>query len=402
MITYFIISGWKLQVVKIDRPAGVLLGTVLMVAAGIITPKVVPSLVNWDTIILLFGMMVIIEHLSESNIFATMVARVDALQLNAQKLLFISVMGLGILAAFLVNDIVCIIFAPILVLMIKSRSLPVLPFVMALATATNIGGVIAYTGTPQNMIIGSMSGISYWRYFVLMLPIGLVCLFINYFLLCKIYKTELSKELKTDKISLEVGETPMAKRSLMVLVLVVIGFFIYKEIAWVALAGAVLLLILAGRDEYGILQRIDWSLLLFFMGLFIVVGGLSQSGAIDLFIEEINPYLKDDITSMWLLGFCTLIGSNLFANVPYVLVVGEAIKSGVNSDSMWITLAFSSTIAGNLTLIGAVANVIVVQRVKKIREISFLDFLKFGLPSAIVCFMVGMIFLTCYVKFKII
>jgi len=402
LITYVVITGRRLNFLKIGRPAGVMVGVVLMVLSKTIKANEAYKLVNWDTILLLLGMMIVIEHLAEANFFEIIASKINKKNYNQKKLMFITVFGLGFLAGFLVNDIVCIFFTPIMILMIKKREIPPLPFLLALATSTNIGGAISFTGNPQNMIIGTMSNIPYFKFFILMLPIGITCLYVNYLLLMKMYKNSLVKEIINIDNPENIVKGVLLRRSVFITILIIIGFFIFNNIAWVAFTGATLLLVLARRDEGDILRKVDWNLLLFFTGLFIVIGGLHQSGFTDKTINYLINILDKNIISMWILGGFTVIGSNLFANVPYVLVISESIKALDNSETMWFVLAFTSTIAGNLTIIGAIANIIVVERAREIYEISFKDFFKFGLPSTILSFVIGMIILSMYHFFNII
>ncbi|NLK62711.1 MAG: hypothetical protein GX287_04575, partial [Fusobacteria bacterium] len=362
LITYVVITGRRLNFLKIGRPAGVMVGVVLMVLSKTIKANEAYKLVNWDTILLLLGMMIVIEHLAEANFFEIIASKINKKNYNQKKLMFITVFGLGFLAGFLVNDIVCIFFTPIMILMIKKREIPPLPFLLALATSTNIGGAISFTGNPQNMIIGTMSNIPYFKFFILMLPIGITCLYVNYLLLMKMYKNSLVKEIINIDNPENIVKGVLLRRSVFITILIIIGFFIFNNIAWVAFTGATLLLVLARRDEGDILRKVDWNLLLFFTGLFIVIGGLHQSGFTDKTINYLINILDKNIISMWILGGFTVIGSNLFANVPYVLVISESIKALDNSETMWFVLAFTSTIAGNLTIIGAIANIIVVER----------------------------------------
>lgn len=395
-MTYAIISGKKWKFLKVGRPAGVLLGAVLMVIARVISPEEAYGLVNWDTIVLLLGMMIIIEHLAEAEFFKLVATFVNRRNLNLKQLLFLEVMGLGILASFLVNDIVCIFFTPLLLVMIRERDMPPMPFLLALATSTNIGGVMAFTGNPQNMIIGSISGIPYGTYFLRMLPIGIIGLVINYALILKLFKRELSGELSDYKGNEKVELRPRLRRSIAITIGVVISFFLFPNIAWVALGGATLLMFLSNRDEGDTLSRVDWNLLLFFSALFIVIGALHQSGIIDLLLNRMDIIFRGGITSDWLFGLTTIVGSNLFANVPYVLIMAESIVGMEDPSTLWYILAFSSTIAGNMTIIGAVANVIVVEKARGICEIGFWDFVKFGVPSTIINFIVGMAIISAY------
>lgn len=396
LMTYVLISGRKLNLIRIGRPAGVMLGTVLMIVAGVIAPARVPQLINWDTILLLLGMMIIIEHLADADFFALVARRVELMHLSVYGLLALVVFGLGFLAAFLVNDIVCIFFTPLILIMIHSRRLPPMPFLLALATSTNIGGAMAFTGNPQNMIIGSLSGIPYGRFFLLMFPIGCLGLGINYLLLLKLFRKELAEAQDAFVTSADLVVRPLLKRSVAVTLLVVAGFFVFDSIAWVAMAGATLLMVLSNRDEGTLLRRVDWNLLLFFAGLFVVIGALQTAGVTGLVLAQFERLLQGGPGAFFGFGILTVIGSNLFANVPYVLVIAESIMAMPEPVTMWFALAFASTIAGNLTILGAVANVIVVERARGTCDITFRDFLRFGLPSTAAILTVGMSILWIY------
>lgn len=397
-LTYLIICGRRLHFIKLGRPAGVLLGAVLMVAARVITPAQAYELVNWNTIVLLLGMMIIIEHLADAEFFELIAGWILGRGLSSRGLLAVVVFLIGSLAAFLVNDIVCIFFTPLLLVMMRRRSLPPLPFLLALATSANLGGLIAFTGNPQNMIIGHLSGISYARFFVLMLPVGLLTLAVNYALLVWMYRKELDKADGHPAAKEDIpSPKPLLKRSLLVTALVIAGFFAGGNMAWVALAGATLLLLLARREEVAVLSRIDWNLLVFFAGLFVVVGALSRSGATAYIAAAADRYIHgQSIGSFWAFGAISVVCSNLFSNVPYVLVAAEWVEQLPDPTLMWYILAFASTVAGNLTILGSVANVIVVERARGACDIGFGDFLRFGVPSTVLNFVVGMAFLTLY------
>ncbi|MDX9958368.1 MAG: SLC13 family permease [Spirochaetia bacterium] len=416
-VTYVLISGRRLRLIRIGRPAGVLLGTVLMVFARVIGPEQAFTLVNWDTIILLLGMMVITEHLAETGFFDLAVAWLERRRFRPAGLLAILVFGSGILSAFLVNDIVCVFFTPLLVLLLRRRALPPLPFLVALATSSNIGSAMALTGNPQNMIIGALSGLAYGRFFLLMLPIGLLGLAVNYGLLLVLYRKALSgaSGLQADATGhsgsgptgvpglgsvLEPGQglakPKYRRRTLVVSVLVVAGFFVLPDLPWTALAGAVLLLFLCNRDEAAVLRRIDWNLLLFFAGLFVVTGALQVSGATALISDGATRFLGNSGRHIWLFGGISVLASNIFSNVPYVLIIADTLRQLPEPDLMWYTLAFASTVAGNLTLIGSVANIIVAEKSRDLHELGFFEFLRFSLPSTLLVTAMGLGVLQLY------
>ena len=174
------------------------------------------------------------------------------------------------------------------------------------------------------MIIGSISGINFTRYFLIMFPIGLLCLSINYILLITLFKKEFNSWVKPE---IKTGVTPVPrvetglKRSVFITLLVIIGFFFYGNLPFVALAGGSFLFVISNREESKILNRVDWNLLLFFAGLFTVIGGLKVSGVIDNILYPIKDFIQPTVMGGWLLGIVSIIGSNLFANVPYVLVI---------------------------------------------------------------------------------
>lgn len=426
-ITYVLISGRRLRLIRIGRPAGVLLGTVLMVFSGVIGPQQAFSLVNWDTIILLLGMMVITEHLAETGFFDLAVAWLERRRFGSAGLLAILVFGSGILSAFLVNDIVCVFFTPLLVLLLRRRSLPPLPFLVALATSSNIGSAMALTGNPQNMIIGALSGLAYGRFFLLMLPIGLLGLGLNYCLLILLYRKVLrgavagQAETQVQQGSGLPGASGLGmestwepgvgtandlgrgmaspkyrRRTLLVSVLVVAGFFVLPDLPWTALAGAVLLLYLCNRDEAAVLRRVDWNLLLFFAGLFVVTGALQVSGATALLSDSATRLLGNSGRHIWLFGGISVLASNIFSNVPYVLIIADTLKQLPEPELMWYTLAFASTVAGNLTLIGSVANIIVAEKSRGLHELGFFEFLRFSLPSTLLVTAMGLGVLQLY------
>ncbi|OHD17350.1 MAG: hypothetical protein A2087_07760 [Spirochaetes bacterium GWD1_61_31] len=398
-LTYVLISGRRLNLIKIGRPAGVMLGAVLMVLAGVVRPEQTYRLVNWDTIVLLLGMMIITEHLAESGFFDKTAQWLNRRNHAPKALLAILVFGAGILSAFLVNDIVCIFFTPLLVILLRARKLPALPFLLALASAANIGGVMTLTGNPQNMIIGNLSGLSYREYFLLMLPVALLCLAVNYLLLLLIYRRELSTAAALPAppppvVTLE--RQPRLRRSLLVTGLVIVGFFAFHNLPWTAFAGAALLMVMCNRDEANLLRRIDWNLLLFFACLFVVTGALRVSGATALITDHAGRFLGNSPAALWLFGLVNLVASNIFGNVPYVLIIAESIQKMANPKLMWYCLAFSSTVAGNLTLLGSVANVIVAEKARDVHEMGFFDFLKFGLPTTLVTTAIGLGILSLY------
>ncbi|NLI75725.1 MAG: anion transporter [Candidatus Riflebacteria bacterium] len=390
---FILISFRQLRWLPIGRPAGAMTGAVLMVVAGVMTPEEAYALVNWDTICLLLGMMILAEYLRDAGLFEEVSRHLRGI---GSPFLFLAALSLlaGILSAIFVNDTICVVMTPLLLILCRELRLKPFPYLMALATSSNIGSALTLTGNPQNMIIGTMSRLSYAGFLAKMaLPVG-VGLGLNLLLLWLYY----GKSLTSDRTLRIVGkpgrettgEPTDLRIGLFSLGVAVAGFFAGFSMAFSALGGAALVIILHRKDPRLLLDRVEWSLLLFFAGLFVVIGGLKTSGLADHLTRASLELLRGDPTRQaWVFSGLTLIGSNLFSNVPYVLLVGHAIPHLPHSEFFWCLLAFASTVAGNLTLIGSVANLIVAELAKDTCEMGFRRYARFGVPSTLLVTGVG-------------
>jgi Na+/H+ antiporter NhaD/arsenite permease-like protein len=183
LVTYALISGRRLKVLPLNRPAAALLGAALMVVTGVLTPQQAYRAVDYDTLVLLLGMMLISAYLFLAGFFEWAAEFVLRIAGTPQRLLLYLVVASALLSALLVNDSVCLMLTPLVVAVIVRGRLPLFPYLMALATSANIGSVATLVGNPQNMIIGIHSGISFLRFSASMLPVAAVSLAISYFIL---------------------------------------------------------------------------------------------------------------------------------------------------------------------------------------------------------------------------
>lgn len=400
VFTYVLISGWKLPGLRLNRPAGTMAGAVLMVICGVLTPEQAYATIQLDTIVLLLGTMILSEFLKHCGFYSALAARLRRARLSPSRLLAVVVVLSGLLSAFLVNDTVCFMFTPLVLAIIGAAGLPPVPYLMALATSSNIGSALTLTGNPQNMLIGDMSGIPYLLFTgALAAPVS-VSLTFNFLLLRWYYKRELSTAAAPSDF---ITETPVDRvllwKSLFCLALSVAGFIFTKHtglnLAWTSITAAVLLLTIGKTDPYKILAGVDWTLLLFFAGLFIVIGGLSHTGILNEIQEHFaRPLLGESVERQSLhLTWLTIAGSQIFSNVPYVLVTGHWIPSLTNPPLAWTLLGFVATVSGNLTILGSVANVIVLEQARDRAKISFFDYLKFGILTTTVSVVTGVLFL---------
>jgi Na+/H+ antiporter NhaD/arsenite permease-like protein len=394
-ITYVLISGRQLKILPLNRPAAALLGAVLMVATGVVTPERAYRAVNYDTLVLLLGMMLISAYLYLAHFFEWAANIVLKFSRTPQRLLFYLTLTSGVLSALLVNDTICLMLTPLVVAVIRRGKLPLLPFLIALATSANIGSVATLVGNPQNMIIGQFSHIPFAQFARSLAPAAVIGLAINF----AIVSFGFRNVLRQVAINREPHTRPSLDRGLFTLVCIVflvifVCFFAGLNLAWTALAGAALVMVLARRDTHEVLKLIDWHLLVFFAALFVVVEGLSDTGLPDSIYRALQPMFGSQSTAQaWNLSWFSVAGSNIFSNVPFVLVAAKWIPHFAYPALMWKVLALATTFAGNLTIIGSVANMIVVESARDHLEIGFWDYARFGIPITILSTIAGTVVL---------
>jgi Na+/H+ antiporter NhaD/arsenite permease-like protein len=403
-ITFILISFRRLSILPIGRPSSALLGTVLMVAFGVVTPKEAYNLVNWDTICLLLGMMIVAEHLRSAGLFEKITSKLESFD-KPFVLLVVVAFSAALLSSILVNDPVCVVFTPLVLLLCHKKHLNPLPYLIVLATSSNIGSSLTLTGNPQNMIIGNISKLEFLHFLKLMLLPFLAAMAINLGLAWLFYRNKLKLEAapleikNADALYNYEDDHPLKTRRLRIgilgLVVTCLGFITGCSMAFSALAGAVIVITFHRKDPGEILAKLDWSLLMFFSALFVVIGGLQTSGLAAAIANWSLKLISGELTKqIWVFSGVTLVGSNLLSNVPFVLLASHSVPSLNNPELFWCLLAYVSTIAGNLTIFGSVANMIVAETAGDRCKISFWEFARFGIPSTLICIAVGVLILS--------
>ncbi len=362
-----------------------------MVSTGVMTPERAYRAVNYDTLVLLLGMMLISAYLYLAHFFEWAADIVLKFSQTPQRLLLYLTLASGILSALLVNDTICLMLTPLVVAVIRRGKLPLLPFLIALATSANIGSVATLVGNPQNMIVGQFSQISFSDFARSLTPAALVGLAISF----AIVSFGFRNVLRGAVVSHESHVVPKLDRGLFALVCIVFAvifvcFLAGLNLAWTALAGAALIMVLARRDTHQVLKLVDWHLLVFFAALFVVVEGLSDTGLPDAIYRHLQPMFgAHTAVQAWNLTWFSVAGSNIFSNVPFVLVAGKWIPHFADPALMWKVLALATTFAGNLTIIGSVANMIVVESAREHLEVGFWDYARYGIPITILTTVAG-------------
>jgi Na+/H+ antiporter NhaD/arsenite permease-like protein len=379
-LTYVAIAGGRFPFLSVDRPAAAFLGAALMVAAGVLAPDEAGRAVNGDTLGLLLGMMVLTEYLREAGFFRWTSWRVLRAVHGPRTLLWAIVLTAGALSAFLVNDTVCLMMTPIVVRILDDADLPALPYLLAIAFGSNAGSVATLTGNPQNMIVGTLSGISYARFAAALALPAVVSVVIVAASLQLMFRRELPARLAREAAL----EPPAVDRRVLALslgatLLAVAGFLAGYPLAWTALFAAALLMALGGRTPREAIHRVDWPLLVFFAGLFIVVAGMAKSGAADRMHEAFAPWLGGSAERQAVgFGLFSVVASQLVSNVPFVILAGEWIPKLDDPELAWLATALAATLAGNLTIVGSVANLIVLELAGDRGRVGFWRFLRYG------------------------
>lgn len=396
--TYLLIAARRFSLLHIGRPAGALLGATMMVFFGVLTVDGAYRSIDLNTLVLLFGMMVISEYLRLAGFFKGVAALFIKNLSSPRKFLTAVVWISGIGSAFLVNDTVCIMMTPIILSYAISSEVDALPFLIALATSSNIGSIGTLTGNPQNMLIGSYGHLSYSNYFAVVFPLALLLLYLNNILLKKVFK----ERLISDK-----GTTPnipdfRIKKNLMiksgfVLFAVVLLWFLGFHLSFTALCGAAFLILIVRISPQRIFSKIDLSILLFFAGLFVVIGAMEETRVFDYFA----PYVPEQLTFKGgvFFSFITVIFCNFFSNVPFVMVAMKWVSKTASSEYFYYLLAVISTLAGNLTLIGSMANLIVAEMAKGTRVVGFREYFRYGLLITFVSCLISVCYLFVVFKF---
>jgi Na+/H+ antiporter NhaD/arsenite permease-like protein len=297
----------------------------------------------------------------------------------------------GLLSAFLVNDTICLVMTPLALDLVTRLKRNPVPYLLAIATASNIGSAATITGNPQNMIIGSLSHIPYSAFAAALAPVAVIGLVITTLLIALVYRSEFFTRERFEKSALPAHyHGPLLLKTITVLVSMVILFVIGQSVARVAIVGGAFLLLTRRVKPQKIYREIDWPLLVMFVGLFIVIGGFEKA----IITPEAAAVGRLHLDNTAVLVGVTVILSNVVSNVPAVLVLKPFIPTLSDPQRAWFVVAMAATFAGNLTLVGSVANLIVAQRAKaRGVEISFSAYFKVGAPLTFITVLIGMLWL---------
>jgi Na+/H+ antiporter NhaD/arsenite permease-like protein len=394
LLTYLALALGRIPGLRIDRAGIALVGAAAMLSCGILSMHDAAKAVDYETIVLLFGMMVVVSYLRLAGFFGLATEWIASRFSGAFSLLAVTIALSGILSAFLVNDVVCVALTPLVLHLCQRLKRPPIPYLVGLATASNVGSVATITGNPQNIIIGTLSQISYLRFASRLAPVALIGLVINFAIVALVYRNSLRESDNVLPQDYDVPRTrvyrPLLVKSIAVTLITVGLFFAGQPIALVALAAAGVLMLDRVRPDR-VYRSIDWPLLVMFAGLFVVVHAFEVNVVQTWGLERWHALLDSPV--MMVSGLSVLL-SNLVSNVPAVLLFKPLMEVMPQKELAWLALSMSSTLAGNLTILGSVANLIVVENARRAgTELGFLEYLKVGVPLTALTTLVGVAWL---------
>jgi Na+/H+ antiporter NhaD/arsenite permease-like protein len=388
LLTYaFIVSE------RIHRTISALLGGLAMILFVIPQDTAFHS-IDWNVIFLLAGMMIIANIIRETGLFQWIA--IQAVRLGKgdpfQVLIILSLIT-AVGSALLDNVTIVVLIAPVTLFVASTLRVSPLPFLIAEILASNIGGMSTLIGDPPNILIGSAAGIDFVTFATNMGPIALIILLVFIGLAGFLFKKELTAQdqSKVDIANLDtaalITDPVLLRKSLVVMIGVIFGFLLHGalhlEPATIALVGATLLMLWSKTDPHLALREIEWTTLFFFVGLFITVEAIVEVGLIEMIADAALRLTGGNLplTSMLLIWF-SAIASGIVDNIPYtatMIPIVESLGQAMPAEPLWWSLALGADLGGNLTLVGAAANVVVASLAEKSgHPISFTHFLRFG------------------------
>lgn len=396
LVTYLGIALGKWPRLSVNRTTLTVIGVGLLLAFGQIPFENLRDYLDIDTLILLFSMMVVNAHLQLAGFFRVAAHLLFRLTRGPKVFLAVEILLAGVLSALFLNDTICLMLTPLVLSLLLSLGRNPIPYLIALATAANIGSTATLTGNPQNMIIGVSSGIPYVQFAVALTPVALLGLGVVWVVLVLFYPQEFRDkrfpEMQPSNLNVL---RPQLTKTLLVILAMLVGFLAGMPVALVAFLAACVLFFTRRVDPDKVLAEIDWSLLVFFAALFILTGALEANGITKRLFEVLN--FQGNLSVLGLTSVSVVL-SNLVSNVPAVMLLRPVVAESTHPVAGWLTLAASSTLAGNLTLLGSVANLIVAEIASRRQvNLTFGEYTRSGVVITILTLIISVLWLQAMV-----
>ena len=405
-ISVFVVVLALISTEVVNRTIAALLGAAIVIVFGVVAQeKAASEFIDWNTIGLLAGMMVVVAILNKTGVFEYLAIKSAQWgKARPGRILIILALVTAFLSAFLDNVTTVILMVPITFLIADALGMSPIPFLLSQVLASNIGGAATLIGDPPNILIGSASGLDFADFILNMTPVVLLALPPVILYLYFVFRKEFhfTKEAQETIRSMDargaIRDKVLLRKSLIVLALIIVGFFLHGalhlEPATIALFGATGLMLYARSDVEEVLREVEWPTLLFFVGLFVLVGGLEVTGFVDRIahvLTGVAPGASATTAILVMLG--SAFASGIVDNIPFtatmIPVIQELSRTGNLSEDqvrpLWWSLAIGADFGGNLTLIGASANVVVAGMSERAgQKISFVKFMIYGIPVSLI------------------
>lgn len=395
---------------KINRTVVALSGAILMILAGILTLDTGLKHVDFNTIGVLIGMMLFVSVIKNSGLFEYIaIWTAKKTKGDPWKIMVYFMIVTAVLSAVLDNVTTVLLIGPMTIVVTQLLGVNPIPFLMTQILASNIGGTSTLVGDPPNIMIGSAAGLSFLDFVTHLGPVVIVILFVTIVCFKFIYGKQLvvSEEAKKSIMELDekksIQDRALLKKSIVMILFTLVGFVFHSNLgidsSVVAITSAVIMLLIGKQDVDDIFASVEWSTIFFFVGLFIVVGGLVESGVIGSLAELIINATEGHLvaTTMIILWLSAIISSFL-DNIPFVATLIPLIltmqANGIDVTPLWWATSLGACLGGNGSLIGASANVVLAGVSQKHgHPISFGYFLKIGFPLMILSVLISTAYL---------
>ncbi|TGE32895.1 ArsB/NhaD family transporter [Desulfosporosinus sp. Sb-LF] len=413
-ISIFIFSYFFIITEKIPRAVTAVFGASLLIILGVLTQEKAIHYIDWNTLGLLIGMMIIVDLTRRSGIFTFLAIWVSKKVKGDPLLLMLSLSLLtAFLSALLDNVTTMLLIVPVALSIADQLEVDPIPFLFSQIIMSNIGGTATLIGDPPNIIIAGQTGLSFVAFLMNLTPIILIIIVVTLFTFYFIYHRKLvtQEELKAKLMDQNewdhIKDFALLKKSLSVLSLVILGFslhsFLHLETATITLSGAMLLMIWTHEEPEEVFLAIEWPTIFFFSGLFVLVGGLIEVGVLDRLAEwSMSLTQGNPLFMAMLILFISALLSSFLDNIPFVATMIPLIQklallsqfTPTQTEPLWWALSLGACLGGNGTLVGASANLIVAGIAEKNGiKIRYIQFLKVGFPVMILSVLISSVYL---------
>lgn len=409
-LVIFAVTMALIMTEKLHRTAAALAGSVLLLITGVLTVSSSVSYVDINTIGVLVGMMLFVAVVKNSGIFEYIAIRAAKMAKGRPWAIMVSFIVItAVLSAFLDNVTTVLLIGPMTLAITNMLKVSPVPFFMTQIMASNIGGTATLIGDPPNIMIGSAAGLSFTDFVcntgvavVFVLIVTTICFYFIYGRKLHVHPEEMAAVMQLDETK-AINDRPLLIKSVVMIVLVILAFIFHDKLGLessvIALTAAAIMILIGRQDVEETVRGVEWSTILFFIGLFIVVGGLQETGLIDSLAHLLIGFAGGHMTlTILLLLWVSAIISSFLDNIPFVATLIPLVQAlgqgGMDIEPLWWAISLGACLGGNGTLIGASANVVLSGISNRHgHPITFASYLKVGFPLMLVSVVISMLFL---------